>query len=173
MFGHEFWQSPGPGAGMHFGAWMRGRGRRRFKRGMLKYVLLRLIADEPRHGYDLMKFFGERGWGALAAGTLYPVLDKLEQMGFVQSREEDGKRVYTVTDAGKERLHGVADLIKDEFNCEEPDEEDASDELRDSFRKLSAAVSQVGHGTSPETLASIVEILKRARKEIYTLLANE
>jgi DNA-binding PadR family transcriptional regulator len=176
MFGPEFWQNPerGHGHGVHFGPpWMRGRSRRRFKRGMLKYVLLRLIADGPRHGYDLMKCFGERGWGALAAGTLYPLLDKLEQMGYVQSREEDGRRIYTITDAGKERLRGVADHIKDEFNGEESDEEDAGDELRDSFRQLSAAVSQIGHGTSPQTLAGIVDVLKRARKEIYTLLANE
>ena len=171
----EFWRGYEHGHG--FGPpWARGRGRRRFKRGMLKYVLLRLIAEEPRHGYDLMRFFGERGWGALAAGTLYPVLDKLEQMGYVQSREEDGKRVYTITEAGKERLRAVAEELHGQFQDADADddvEEDATGELHEAFKKLSAAVFQAGRDTGPQTVASIVGILKRARKEIYTLLANE
>src|SRR5579864_4183403 len=54
-FGGRWFRGPhGFGAG-HFGMWMR-HGKRRFRRGMLKHVLLRLIEEEPRHGYDLMKF---------------------------------------------------------------------------------------------------------------------
>jgi DNA-binding PadR family transcriptional regulator len=173
----EFWHE-GPFEAMqaHFGRFGHGRGRRRFKRGMLKYVLLRLISDAPRHGYDLMRFFGERGWGALAAGTLYPLLDKLEQAGFVEGREEDGRRVYSVTEAGRERLRRVAQDLKDEFSvpfdADEPDEE-PGDDLREAFKKLAAAIYQTGRETAPETRSKITEILKNARKEIYTLLANE
>lgn len=165
---HEFagWAGHGP-------PWMRSGRRRKFKRGMLKYALLHLIAEEPRHGYDLMRFFGQRGWGALAAGTLYPLLDKLEQAGLVQSREEDGKRVYSVTDAGHQHLRGVAEEIFNDDDGGEASDASSREDLHGTFKQLATAVFQAGHDSKPETAAAIRDVLKRARKEIYTLLANE
>lgn len=159
---------------MHFGGGFWGhhgrRGRKRFGRGMLKYVLLKLLLNEPRHGYDLMRIFSERGWGSLAAGTLYPLLAKLEAMGYVEGREEDGKRTYRITEAGRQRLHDIADELEAEL--EEEIESDPQSELREALSRLSVAVFQ-GTGGAPETAAKIVEKLDATRKEIYLLLANE
>jgi DNA-binding PadR family transcriptional regulator len=158
---------------MHIGSeFWRQRARRRFGRGMLKYVLLKLLANEPRHGYDLMRIFGERGWGRLAAGTLYPMLAKLEEMGYVESREESGRRIYRITDAGLQRLRDVAGDLNLEFQGEEEHMQPQPD-LRSALVRLSNAVQTAAGTAKAETSAQIVQKIDALRKEIFLLLANE
>jgi DNA-binding PadR family transcriptional regulator len=150
--------------------------RRRFKRGMLKYVVLKLLEAQERHGYDLMRHFAEQGWGRLAASSLYPVLAALEEHGYIEGKEEDGKRTYRITEKGRQRLRDVADDLSSELDDEEEPPSAASSpagELREALNRLSGAVSQAAHGAKPETVQQIVERLAALRKEIYTLLANE
>ncbi len=139
---------------------------------MLKWVVLKLLEQEERHGYGFLSALREHGWGA-GPGALYPVLAKLEEAGLVASREENGKRIYSLTDAGREYLreHGPH-FDKADFEAE-PDSEEANPELRDATRKLMAAVMQGANAAKPETIAHIVERITSLRKEIYTLLANE
>jgi DNA-binding PadR family transcriptional regulator len=160
--------------GIGFGVWP-GRRRKRFKRGMLKYVVLKLLEAQERHGYDLMRHFSEQGWGRLAASSLYPLLASLEEHGYIEGREEDGKRTYRITEKGRQRLHDVADDLSAELDDDDDEEagDSASGDLRDAMHRLSGAVTQAAHGAKPETVAQIVEILNKTRKEIYTLLANE
>src|SRR5579859_2617239 len=102
-------------AGGGFG-WGHGPpGRRRFERGDLKYVILDLLQDGPRHGYDVIRALEERfhGFYTPSAGSVYPTLQLLEDQGYVTSSERDGKRVYTITDAGKEFLRERADTVED------------------------------------------------------------
>ena len=146
--------------------------RRRFKRGMLKYVVLKLLEAQERHGYDLMRHFSEQGWGRLAASSLYPVLAALEEQGYIEGREEEGKRTYRITEKGRQRLHDVADDLEGELDDEEP-AQTPSGGLRDALTRLSGAVSQAAHSAKPQTVEQIVERLNAARKEIYMLLANE
>lgn len=146
--------------------------RRRFKRGMLKYVVLKLLEAQERHGYDLMRHFSEQGWGRLAASSLYPVLAALEEHGYVEGRDEDGKRTYRITEKGRQRLRDVADDLEGEL--EEDDRPEAPHgELREALNRLSGAVSQAAQSAKPETVEQIVQRLNAVRKEIYTLLANE
>jgi DNA-binding PadR family transcriptional regulator len=148
--------------------------RRRFKRGMLKYVVLKLLETQERHGYDLMRHFSEQGWGRLAASSLYPVLAALEEHGYIEGKDEDGKRVYRITERGRQRLRDVADDLADELDEDEPPESaPPGADLRDALGRLSGAVSQAAHGAKPETVEQIVQRLNALRKEIYTLLANE
>ena len=157
--------------GIGIGMWP-GR-RRRFKRGMLKYVVLKLLEAQERHGYDLMRHFAEQGWGRLAASSLYPVLAALEEEGYIEGKDEDGKRTYRITEKGRQRLHDVADDLAGELEDEDPAERAPSGELREALHRLSGAVSQAAHGAKPETVQQIAERLNAARKDIYTLLANE
>jgi DNA-binding PadR family transcriptional regulator len=148
--------------------------RRRFKRGMLKYVVLKLLEAQERHGYDLMRHFSEQGWGRLAASSLYPVLAALEEEGYIEGKDEDGKRVYRITEKGRQRLRDVADDLAGELDEDEPRESAApSGELREALHRLTGAVSQAAHGARPETVEQVVQRLNAVRKEIYTLLANE
>jgi len=146
--------------------------RRRFKRGMLKYVVLKRLEAQERHGYDLMRHFSEQGWGRLAASSLYPVLAALEAQGYIEGRDEEGKRTYGITEKDRQRLHDVADDLEGELDDEDP-AQTPNGGLRDALTRLSGAVSQAAHSAKPQTVEQIVERLNAARKEIYMLLANE
>jgi DNA-binding PadR family transcriptional regulator len=85
------------------------RGSRRsssFQKGDLKYVLLELIKDTPRHGYDVIRELEEQSHGMYkpSPGVIYPTLQMLEEMGYAVSSEQEGKKVYTITAAGREVL---------------------------------------------------------------------
>ena len=85
----------------------RGRGRRMFDAGALRLILLRLLADAPRHGYDLIRAIEERSGGAYAPspGVVYPTLTMLDDMGLIDEQRSDGaKRLFAVTPAGEAHL---------------------------------------------------------------------
>jgi DNA-binding PadR family transcriptional regulator len=83
------------------------RGGRMFEQGDLKFVILQLLAEKPRHGYEIIKELEERSGGRYSPspGTVYPTLTLLEDMGYaVATAEESGKKVYAITDAGRAYL---------------------------------------------------------------------
>jgi DNA-binding PadR family transcriptional regulator len=97
--------------GGHFGGGHRdglgggGRGGRRgrvFDHGDLRYVLLHLIAEKPRYGYELIKAIEEQFGGLYSPspGVIYPTLTMLEELGHATVAESDGKKLYTITAAG-------------------------------------------------------------------------
>jgi DNA-binding PadR family transcriptional regulator len=73
-----------------------------FQKGDLKYVILSLIKDKPRYGYEVIKALEEKSHGfyAPSPGVVYPTLQMLEEMGYAGSTERDGKKVYTITEEG-------------------------------------------------------------------------
>jgi len=92
----------GPGAGPHEPG--RGpRGRRPFDYGALRLIVLAMIADEPRHGYELMKSIEERMGGGYSPspGVIYPTLSWLEDMGFALPAAEGGRKRYRITPEGE------------------------------------------------------------------------
>jgi DNA-binding PadR family transcriptional regulator len=94
--------------GRHFGGWAgRGFGDRIFDSGELRYVILQLIAEKPRHGYELMKAIEDRLNGAYSPspGLIYPTLTLLEEMGYATvSTSEGNKKLYTITAEGRAKL---------------------------------------------------------------------
>ncbi|MDQ2878602.1 MAG: PadR family transcriptional regulator [Pseudomonadota bacterium] len=92
-----------------------GRSRRMFDGGELRLVLLKLIADEPRHGYDLIRQIEELTGGAYAPspGVIYPTLTMLDDMGFIAQQQSDGaKKAFAVTDAGTAELDANRELVE-------------------------------------------------------------
>jgi len=83
-----------------------GRGGRFFGAGEVRIAILSLLSEKPRHGYDLMKELETRSGGSyrVSAGTMYPALQQLEDEGMIVSETKDGKRVYQLTDLGKQEL---------------------------------------------------------------------
>ena len=86
-------------------------GRGRARRGDVRLALLRLLAEEPRNGYQLMQTIEERSDGRWrpSPGSVYPTLAQLEDEGLVRSTESDGARHFEITDAGREHLETRAD----------------------------------------------------------------
>jgi len=169
-----------------FGPRRRGRGRggrgpgpRRafFRQGEVRLALLSLLDDGPAHGYELMKRLEERSGGLYhaSAGTVYPVLQQLEDEGLVRSREEEGKRVYHMTDAGREELllHGDAiDRIwkraggwKEWSGTVGPE----SAEIWSSWGRLTKAAFKAAARSDEDRIEQIREVLDRARKELDEL----
>jgi DNA-binding PadR family transcriptional regulator len=84
-----------------------------FGKGDLKYVILDLLRERPRHGYDIIRALEERfhGFYSPSPGTVYPTLQLLEDQGLVTSSQQDGKKVYVITDEGRQFLGDRADTI--------------------------------------------------------------
>ena len=111
---------PGFGRGRGFGGRHghddegRGRRRRMFDSGELRLVLLRLIADEPRHGYDLIRRIEELTGGAYAPspGVIYPTLTLLDDMGQIAAADSEGaKKLFAITPEGQAELDANAALV--------------------------------------------------------------
>jgi DNA-binding PadR family transcriptional regulator len=111
---------PGFGRGRGFGGRhghddeSRGRRRRMFNSGELRLVLLRLIADEPRHGYDLIRRIEELTGGAYAPspGVIYPTLTLLDDMGQIAAADSEGaKKLFAITPEGQAELDANAALV--------------------------------------------------------------
>jgi DNA-binding PadR family transcriptional regulator len=92
----------GPG----FGPGRPGPGPRMFGRGDLKYALLDLLRERPKHGYEMIKELEDRSGGFYtpSAGAIYPTLQLLEDRGWVTVDTQEGKKVYQMTDGGKAAL---------------------------------------------------------------------
>jgi DNA-binding PadR family transcriptional regulator len=77
-----------------------------FQKGDLKYVILDLIKDKPRHGYEIIRELEEMSYGFYtpSPGAVYPTLQMLEEMGYATAVERDGRKVYTITEAGLDFL---------------------------------------------------------------------
>jgi DNA-binding PadR family transcriptional regulator len=144
---------------------------RRARRGDVKFLLLEVLAERSAHGYDIIRDLESRREGYRpSAGSVYPTLQMLEDGGFVTSQTVDGKRVYTITDAGRELLAG-REAEPGEAGHESPFCAEMGDVKAAAF-KLAAAVMQTVRAGDPETMRRAREILDRARKELYGILAE-
>ena len=95
------------------------RGERVFDQGDLRYVILKLISEAPRHGYEIIKAIEEKVGGAYSPspGVIYPTLTLLEELGFVTVQSaEGGKRLYSITDAGAAELADKKNAVDAIFN---------------------------------------------------------
>ncbi|MEJ0022673.1 MAG: PadR family transcriptional regulator [Alphaproteobacteria bacterium] len=109
-FGGRHGGHGGPGGG-HWGrgVWGQDGGRRgrMFEQGALRLVILRLLSEKPRHGYEIIKAV-EEGFGGgytPSPGIVYPTLTLLEEMGYAKvTAEEGGKKLYAITPEGGEFL---------------------------------------------------------------------
>ena len=124
-----------------------------FRHGRLRLYLLRLLDEEPRHGYEVIRLLRDRFMGVYAPspGTIYPRLARLEEEGLVTHDEEHGRKVYRITEAGREELRS------------------RSDELNELEDELSASVSDIVREVREDvrdTVRSLREELTRAAREM-------
>ncbi len=113
-WGHRAHSPIGLGRGSgHFGRGFRagphgpgGRRRRMFDQGDLRLVILQLISDKPRYGYDIIKAIEEKlsGLYSPSPGVVYPTLTLLEEMGLIAAQTAEGKKLYAITDQGRTQL---------------------------------------------------------------------
>lgn len=169
-----FWGDPRGGRWGSHGHRQRRHGKR-MKRGILKFALLKLLAEMPRHGYELMRAFREKGWGG-GAGSVYPILSALEAAGLIVGREEGDRRTYEISEKGKhlleEHAKDLGRLFDDDDDEEDPSEGQA-DRLREAAGRLMQSVAQLGPTSKPPTIDRVCALLDETRKRIYEVLAQE
>ncbi|MGO4725972.1 MULTISPECIES: PadR family transcriptional regulator [unclassified Inquilinus] len=113
MFGHH---GGGEGGGRGFGGGDMMRAGRMLAHGDLRLVALTLIAEQPRHGYEIIKLIEEKtaGWYSPSPGVVYPTLTYLEEAGYVTVETEGTKKLYTITPEGRayiEENRSIVDAI--------------------------------------------------------------
>ena len=140
----------------------------RVRRGDMKYMLLEILKDGPRHGYEMIMELESRHRGYRpSAGSVYPTLQMLDEGGCVTSQEIDGKKVYTITDKGLELLKKRGEKRFQDF----PDLGSAF-EVWQPLGKLANAVTEGAWSADEKARERIVEILNKARKEVYSVLSE-
>jgi DNA-binding PadR family transcriptional regulator len=115
---HRRWRFGGHGFGGRRGGFDEGgedlmRARRMLAQGDLRLVALALIAEAPRHGYEIIKLLEEKtaDWYSPSPGIVYPTLTYLEEAGYVTASTEGSKKLYTITDEGRAYLESNRDLV--------------------------------------------------------------
>jgi DNA-binding PadR family transcriptional regulator len=127
------------------------------------------------HGYDLIRELEQRSGGAWrpSPGSIYPTLQLLEDEGLVTAEERDGKRVYTITDAGRAELEERRERGGEHEPWEFGPLGEGLGQLRDAGFQLAAAAMQVARTGSEPQRKQAAEILADARKKLYALLAED
>jgi DNA-binding PadR family transcriptional regulator len=148
-------------------------GRHKAGRGDIRAAILALLAEEPMHGYQIIREIGDRSEGAWmpSPGSVYPTLQQLTDEELVRSSETEGKRVYELTDEGRTQAESREGALPWEEAAEGADDELVA--LRELVFQVMSATRQVAHAGTTAQLASAQEILRTARKSLYQLLADD
>ena len=160
--------------GRHRGGPFGGRGPRMFDPGALRLVVLGLIAEAPRHGYDIIKALEARFSGAYSPspGSIYPMLQMLEEADLVSSAAEGNKRLYTITDAGRAYLaENAAELARIQAQLDEASGDIRHSALSEEVMALRMTVfRRLRHGAlTPEQADEARRILRAAREALDRL----
>ena len=144
------------------------------RRGAIRDAVLLVLADQPRHGYDVMNELAERSGGLWrpSPGSVYPTLQQLEDEGLVRATEVDGKRVFRLTDAGQ----AEAAKVKEQGSPWSTLDDGVSSDRRALFQsamQAGVAASQVAQAGSGEQIAAAQAVLDDTRKRLYRLLADD
>lgn len=162
-------RGPGRRPGRGRGGWDRGYGRRA-NRGDVRAAILALLAEEPMHGYQIIRELEERTAGAWkpSPGSVYPTLQMLEDEGVLRSESEGGRNVFHLTDEGRT---AAAAGDPEPWSAVVGDAGQAG--IRDVVGGLMAAFTQVVRTGSPDQVDRARKVLNDARKALYGILSED
>ncbi|KUF17047.1 PadR family transcriptional regulator [Streptomyces silvensis] len=166
---------PGFGGGGPWGGGRGGRGgpRGRARRGDVRASILALLKDRSMHGYEMIQEIAERSGGAWkpSPGSVYPTLQLLEDEGLIISESEGGKKLFSLTDAGREAAAEGPDAPWEEAG--RGVDWEALTEIRQAGVGLMEAFGQVWKTGSKEQREKALAVINDARKKLYLILADE
>lgn len=152
---------------------LRGGRRGRVQRGDVRAATLILLAEQPMHGYQLMQAIAERTGGAWqpSPGAIYPTIAQLEDEGLVSTHSDGGRKLVSLTEAGRAYLedprHGVADPFAaiTAADAEAPS-------LRTAIAEVHSAARSVAINGTRAQIAAAQSVLADARRALYLILAE-
>jgi DNA-binding PadR family transcriptional regulator len=161
------------------------RAGRMLAQGDLRLLALALIAEQPRHGYEIIKVLEDKtaGWYAPSPGIVYPTLTYLEEAGYVTAQADGAKKLYTITDEGRayldenrafvdavlERLTAVGERVGRDRAREQAErgrgDESLPRSIQGAFQDLSVAVREL-LTRNPGAKTQVIDALDRAAAEL-------
>ena len=160
----------------HFSPHSRGgHGRHRARRGAVVNAILALLDERAMHGYELITELADRSAGRWqpSPGTIYPALNRMEERGLVVGTDDDGKRRFSLTDAGRSRLAEYRDAAADGTEPWDDAGTGRRGELRGKVAELVGQVRQIGRFGTPEQSAEAGAVLDDATRRLYAIRAAE
>lgn len=147
-----------------------------FQKGDLKYIILDLIKDKPRYGYEIIRVLEERSHGfyAPSPGAVYPTLQLLEEIGHVSATQQDSKKIYTITDDGR-RFLGEREQFAEEIKSQmrdfwNPENMSEMGEIMRMYKDLRHLLHRQARIADADQIRRIREIISRTYNEIEDIL---
>jgi DNA-binding PadR family transcriptional regulator len=150
-----------------------GFGGQRARRGDVRDAVLRLLSEQPMHGYQIIQELSARSGGAWSpsAGSVYPTLQLLADEGLVIAEETAGKKIFSLTEAG---AAAAAQSAEQPAPWDEAAQSDSGAQgYREAAGRLMQPVFQIGKSGSADQVAAAIEVLTDARKKLYAILAED
>lgn len=149
-------------------------GTSRMARGDVRAAVITLLTEEPMHGYQIINEIAERSGGAWkpSAGSVYPTLQLLADEGLISAEEQNGRKTYSLTGAGREEAEIAAEKPApwEAFSSRDGAHLTA---LPKAGIDLAGAAAQVARTGSPEQVQEAVTVLEEARRRLYAILAQD
>lgn len=150
----------------------RGRGPKMFDAGAMRYIVLQLISEKPRHGYEIIKELEQRSGGGYSPspGAIYPLLSMLLDMGHVVASADGNKKLHTITPEGEAFLAENRQFV-DAILARMAEGDEHRDGLRSAMHELKHAAIEQARAANhqPERIEQIRAILRRAVEDINAL----
>ncbi len=142
-------------------------------RGDVRSAVLALLAEQPMHGYQIIREIDERSGGSWkpSAGSVYPTLQLLSDEGIITAEESGGRKTYALTEAGRDEVAESGATAP--WQTGESTEHPGITALPKAGVELAQAAAQVGRTGSPEQIQQAVAVLDEARKRLYAILAQD
>lgn len=140
-------------------------------KGELRSAILALLAERPMHGYQVIREIEERSAGSWkpSAGSVYPTLQLLADEGFISAEESNGRKIYSLTEAGQEEVAGTDKSAP----WEASGTGGSFAALPKAGMELAQAAAQVGRSGNHKQVQEAVAVLDEARRRLYSILAQD
>jgi DNA-binding PadR family transcriptional regulator len=153
----------------------------RADRGVVRYLILDAIAQQARHGYEIIQAIEERSAGTYrpSPGVIYPTLQMLEELRHARVEEREARKVYAITAEGKRDLADHADEVRDFYeNAGDGSWEDFADDLRDLSSRVGRMFKAIGRSArrgrlTPSTVKKLHAVLDEAIGKIEAIVDRE
>mgnify|MGYP002153777933 CR=1 FL=1 len=142
------------------------------ERGDIKFLMLEVLKDRPMHGYEIMKHVGEKFSGLYipSPGVVYPTLQLLEDLGHVKSTQKNGKKVYSITSAGRKALNEKGDVMKRIMEGKEYDFCFRKFAFGRNLADLARLIFGNYEDLAPEKIEEIKKVIDEARLKIQRIV---
>ncbi|MGK9146774.1 PadR family transcriptional regulator [Plantibacter flavus] len=145
----------------------------RVGRGDVRAAVLALLAEQPMHGYQIIREIEERSGGSWkpSAGSVYPTLQLLADEGIITAEESNGRKTYALTEAGRDEVRESS--VSAPWDASGTSEGNGFAALPKAGVELAQAAAQVGRSGTAAQVQEAVTVLDEARKRLYAILAQD